>query len=107
MLEFSLSQNPGLLYYDIGSLIRSRKEENMSKAIPGNHKHMTQDNRVIIEKRLDAAVSLRKIAEEVGKDPSTVSKEIKKHRILHPHNSFNEPRNKCDFELPFKSSIQL
>ena len=41
MLEFSLSQNPGLLYYDIGSLIRSRKEENMSKAIPGNHKHMT------------------------------------------------------------------
>ena len=30
MLEFSLSQNPGLLYYDIGSLIRSRKEENMS-----------------------------------------------------------------------------
>ena len=27
MLEFSLSQNPGLLYYDIRSLIRSRKEE--------------------------------------------------------------------------------
>ena len=106
MLEFSLSQNPGLLYYDIGSLIRSRKEENMSKAIPGNHKHMTQDNRVIIEKRLDAAVSLRKIAEEVGKDPSTVSKEIKKHRILHPHNSFNEPRNKCDlFGLCMKKRL--
>lgn len=56
---------------------------------------MTQDNRVIIEKRLDASISLRKIAEEIGKDPSTISKEIKKHRILNAHNSFNEPRNKC------------
>ena len=67
----------------------------MSKSIPGNNKHMTQDNRVIIEKRLDASISLRKIAEEIGKDPSTVSKEIKKHRILNLHNTFNEPRNKC------------
>lgn len=67
----------------------------MSESIPGNNKHMTQDNRVTIEKRLDTSTSLRKIAEEIGKDPSTVSKEIKKHRILNAHNSFNEPRNKC------------
>ena len=56
----------------------------MSKSIPGNNKHMTQDNRVTIEKRLDASISLRKIAEEIGKDPSTVSKEIKKHREFLP-----------------------
>lgn len=67
----------------------------MSKAIPGNHKHMTQDDRVAIEKALDAGLSLRKIAEEIGKDPSTISKEIKKHRTLYPHNPFNEPKNKC------------
>ena len=67
----------------------------MSKAIPGNHKHMTQDHRVSIEKGLDNSMSLRKIAEEIRKDPSTVSKEIRKHRILHGHNTFNEPSNKC------------
>ena len=31
----------------------------MSKTIPGNHKHMTQDNRVTIEKGLDTGTSLR------------------------------------------------
>lgn len=67
----------------------------MSNTIPGNHKHMTQDDRVIIEKSLDTSLSLRKIAEEIGKDPSTVSKEIKKHRILHAHSTFNEAPNKC------------
>ena len=67
----------------------------MSKSIPGNHKHMTQDNRVTIEKGLDSGTSLRKIAESIGKDPSTVSKEIKKHRTLYSHNAFNELPNKC------------
>ena len=46
----------------------------MSKAIPGNHKHMTQNGRIAIEKGVDISLSLRKIAEEVGKDPSTISK---------------------------------
>ena len=67
----------------------------MSKAIPGNHKHMTQDDRITIEKGLDTSLSLRKIAEGIGKDPTTVSKEIKKHRTAHGHNTFNEPSNKC------------
>ena len=67
----------------------------MSKSIPGNHKHMTQDNRVTIEKGLDTGISLRKIAESIEKDPSTVSKEIKKHRTLYAHNAFNESPNKC------------
>ena len=61
----------------------------MSKSIPGNHKHMTQDDRISIEKGLDASLSLRKIAEGIGKDPSTVSKEIKKHRTAYGHNTFN------------------
>ena len=67
----------------------------MSKAIPGNQKHLTLESRITIEKELDAGTSLRQIAAQLGKDPSTVSKEIRKHRTEHPHNSFNEPRNKC------------
>ena len=46
---------------------------------------MTQDNRVTIEKGLDTGASLRKIAESIGKDPSTVSKEIKKRSVCPQH----------------------
>lgn len=67
----------------------------MSKLIPGNQKHLTPDDRVEIEKGLDAKRSLRSIALQLGKDPTTISKEIKKHRTMRPHNSFNDRPNKC------------
>ena len=67
----------------------------MSKTIPGNQKHMTMENRVLIEKGLDSGLSLRSIATQLDKDPTTISKEIKKHRSLQEHNRFNEPKNKC------------
>ena len=41
----------------------------MSKKTETNQKHMNQDNRVVIEKRLDASVSFRAIGIEPGKDP--------------------------------------
>ena len=46
----------------------------MSKKIETNQKHMNQDNRVVIEKRLDASVSFRAIGTELGKDPTTIAK---------------------------------
>lgn len=71
-------------------LIRSRNEVYMSKKIETNQKHMTQDNRVVIEKGLDAFKPLSTIAAELGKDTTTISKEIKKHRAFQEHNKFNE-----------------
>ena len=67
----------------------------MSKKIETNQKHMTQDNRVVIEKGLDASKPLSSIAAELGKDPTTISKEIKKHRAFQEHNKFNEPAFRC------------
>ena len=67
----------------------------MSKKIETNQKHMTQDNRVVIEKGLDASKPLSTIAAELGKDPTTISKEIKKHRSFQEHNKFNEPAFRC------------
>ncbi len=75
--------------------IRSRKEVLMSKSITGNQKHMTLDDRIAIEKGLEQKCSLRSIAARLGKDPTTISKEIKKHRSFQEHNHFNEPKNKC------------
>ena len=67
----------------------------MSKKIQTNQKHMNQDNRIIIEKRLDSATPLSHIAEELGKDPSTIAKEVKKHRIFQQHNTYNTKPNRC------------
>jgi transposase, IS30 family len=67
----------------------------MSKKVETNQKHMTQDSRVTIEKGLDAGRSLASIAAELGKDPTTISKEIKKHRIFQEHNKFNKQPFRC------------
>ena len=50
-----------------------------------NQKHMNQENRIVIEKGLDASKPMSTIASELSKDPTTISKEIKKHRILQKH----------------------
>ena len=50
---------------------------------------MNQNNHVVIEKRLDASVSFRAIGIELGKDPTTIAKEVKKHRVFQIHNTFN------------------
>lgn len=56
---------------------------------------MNQDNRVVIEKGLDNSEPMSTIAEKIGKDPTTVAKEIKKHRVFQEHNKFNEPARRC------------
>ena len=77
----------------------------MSSLIPGNQKHLTLDNRVFIEKCLDQDMAMKDIAKPLCKDPSTISKEVKKHRTFHPHNdlalkgSANRCVNKKDCSL--------
>ena len=54
----------------------------MSKLIPGNQKHLTLSDRIEIEKRLKEGMSLKEIAKILCKDPTTISKEIKLHRLF-------------------------
>lgn len=77
------------------SPICGRKKACMSTNIIGNNKHLTLDDRVIIEKGLDDSLSIRTIAVETGKTPSTISREIKRNRVAKEHNTFNESHNKC------------
>lgn len=60
----------------------------MSNLIPGNQKHLTMDDRVYIEKCLDKKMPFKEIAKYICKDPTTISKEIKKHRTLNKRNDF-------------------
>ena len=58
-------------------------------------KHLTLDDRVVIETGLTAGKSMRTIALELGKDPSTISKEVKKRRTHLERNTFNDSSNQC------------
>ena len=67
----------------------------MKTSTSNKQKHMTKEDRAAIETGLNEGKSLRAIASSIGKDPSTISKEIKKHRAFPPRNTFNESANQC------------
>lgn len=53
----------------------------MSKYIPGNQKHLTLEDRIYIENELNKGTSFKDIAKFLCKDPTTISKEVKAHRL--------------------------
>lgn len=46
-----------------------------------NQKHLTLSDRNYIEQALNAGMTFKDIGKFLSKDPTTISKEIKKHRI--------------------------
>lgn len=52
-------------------------------------KHLTLDDRKAIQDGIEKRLSKTAIARSISKDPTTVAKEIKKHRTLKPRNRFN------------------
>ena len=69
-----------------GELWRYPMSENM---------HLTLDERNYIEQELMKNTSFKEIAHYLGKDPSTISKEIKKHRIKKEGQSIHIGFNHC------------
>ena len=49
------------------------------------NKHLTLDERNFIEQELAKNTTFREIAMYLSKDPTTISKEVKKHRIRKEH----------------------
>lgn len=60
-----------------------------------NQKHLTLEDRNYIEQALNHGMTFKEIAKFLSKDPSTISKEIKKHRIRKEPNTFNGCGNIC------------
>ena len=50
----------------------------MSKEIKGDHKHLTLSDRIYIETALDRGDNFRTIAKALGKDPTTISLEVRR-----------------------------
>ena len=65
----------------------------MSKTMKGNQRHLTLSDRSFIEQSLLQGLSFRQMAIPLQKDPSTISKEIKKHRYQPQKN--NSSKNDC------------
>lgn len=59
------------------------------------NKHLTLDERNFIEQELAKNTSFKQIAALLGKDPTTISKEVKKHRIRKEGQSIHVNFNHC------------
>ena len=53
--------------------------------------HLTLENRKIIQAGIESGAAKTSISKTIGKDATTVAKEIRKHRELRPRNTFNRP----------------
>lgn len=60
-----------------------------------NQKHLTLSDRIIIEQSLNEGISFKSIAKQLHKDPTTISKEVKKHRTIKTRKD-NTRIVKCD-----------
>lgn len=62
----------------------------MSRIIHDN-KHLSLNDRKIIEQGIENRCNKVDIARTLGKDPTTIAKEIRLHREFKPRNTFNYP----------------
>ena len=69
----------------------------MSKYIPGNQKHLSLEDRKYIERSLNNGSTFKDIARLLCKDPTTISKEVKLHRVSdwYHKGSFLNAHNFC------------
>lgn len=67
----------------------------ISRLIPGNQKHLTLDDRLYIERSLNEGLSFNDISKFLCKDPTTISKQVRLHRIQNTWNrgSFPAPHS--------------
>ena len=76
-----------ILFLTVGIAERSRQEE----SIMAKHSHLTLSERIEIEKALRDRASFSEIGASLGKDPSTVSKEVRNHFIIKDSGSQSLP----------------
>ena len=59
-------------------------------------KHFTLSDRISIEAGIEKGWSFKKIADELGKSPSSVSREVRHHLIFSPHYYDDRSRRKTE-----------
>ncbi|EFE90751.1 hypothetical protein GCWU000341_02445, partial [Oribacterium sp. oral taxon 078 str. F0262] len=59
------------------------------------YKQLTLDDRLLIEAGLKEGNSFKGIGERIGKDCSTVSKEVRSHLVFKKSGAYGRPFNDC------------
>ena len=70
-------------------------------------KHLTLSDRIRIESMLEMDCSLSVIARELNRSPSTISRELRKHRCLIPHYSSPSGRKRSECEHAESCKVQF
>ncbi len=58
-------------------------------------KHLSLDDRMLIQVKLTEKASFHEIAQWIQKDPTTVSKEIRRNRVKRRTGAYEKPANRC------------
>lgn len=69
----------------------TKKEVLKMSRIINDNKHLSLNNRKIIEQGIENRCKKLDIARTLGKNPRTIAKEIRLHRELKHRNTFNYP----------------
>ena len=59
------------------------------------YRHLLQEERIIIEQNLTRKESFKSIGRELGKDPTTISKEVRNHIQFRKTGCYGKPFNDC------------
>ena len=95
-MDFSL----GYLFFQkpVDFTLRQPSQKGVSTVMKDEntkHKHLTIDDRIEIQECLDKGMTFKDVAKRIGKDPTTVSKEVKKHIIPSTNKYTNETLGPC------------
>ena len=69
-------------------------------------KHLTLDARILIETKLNQGDSFKSISRFLGKDCTTISKEVKKHLSFEKTGAYGKPFNDCRLNVSHQCSSQ-
>lgn len=78
----------------------------MNRYIPDNQKHLTLDDHIYIENELNKGTSFKDTARFLCKDPTTISKEVKTHRLSdwYHKGTFYNAKNFCIHRYHYKKT---
>lgn len=93
-MELSLA-HPFFIPYPTYGHLSAGKEYLMSKTIQVTHSHLTLSDRIFIEQELNQGSTFYSIAKVLHKDPTTVSKEVKRSRGLYSEDTHAKRCNLC------------
>ena len=87
------------LCYSFPAASRVKEVPSMEK-----NKHLTAEDRKVIEDSLNHKMTYASIASALGKDPTTISKEVKNHIVVRRDSPLGKSYNNCQHQFSCKRS---